>query len=93
MRIPAEYAIIEDDRGRQRLRIQVPGGTYYGYPSGSMADPETWQRGTWFALLSGTVVLNNAPSREVLEQTVLAAEKASRGEQAPAKRKGRFIPP
>ena len=88
-----EKARFEDDRGRQRLRVEIPGGTYYGYPTGDMANPDTWQKGTWFALSSGVVVLNNAPDRETLKQTILAAEKASAGARETAKRKGRFIPP
>lgn len=88
-----ETAKFGADRGRNRLEIKTRGGYYFGYPDGKMADPNNWEKGTWFALCHGVVVLNNAPDKETLQKAVLAAEQAVPTTKAGKERKTRFVPP
>lgn len=87
-----ETARFEDDRGRMHLRVSVPGGVSYGYPSGEAADPAAWEKGSWFAMRSGVVLGYNAPDAETLKQSILASYK-EQGTPAHARRKTRFVPP
>lgn len=91
-----ERAKLTPGREGMHLEISVPGGTYFGYPQGEMADPAGWEKGTWFALYHGNVAERNAPDLDTLKQTILEREKvkeAALGAQKTNGRKGRFTPP
>lgn len=84
----------QDYQGKVTFQVPVGGGTIYLYPKGELAEKDSWEEGTYFALDSRrNVVVRNVDSREAAQQFVLDREAGKEpAEKNQKKGKTRFTP-
>ncbi len=82
----------KDYSDRTVIKVPVPGGTAFIYPTNELMDKESWVEGSYFVRNRGTIIGRNFESLEAAQKFVVDKD-ANKPIDGTKKRKGRFVPP